>query len=93
MREIVGPAASVGWVELFYPDPELTDGVVGLRPWRLADHECVRLAGTDPQISRCTTVPAVYTPVEGRAFIERHRRKISIHRKIALALCLRARNQ
>jgi hypothetical protein len=34
-----------------------------------------------------------YQPQQGRAFIERHRRKISIHRKIALALCLRARNQ
>jgi len=42
---------------------------------------------------RMETQSRRYQPQQGRAFIERHRRKISIHRKIALALCLRARNQ
>ncbi len=93
MLEFVGPAASVGCVELFYPDPELTDGVVGLRRWRLTDQECVRLAGTDPQISRCTTVPAVYTPMEGRAFIERQWSRLENGDGLALALTDAARDE
>ena len=54
-----------------YPDPPLSDGRVGLRRWREADVECIRLAGTDPAIPRGTTVPATFTPAEGLAFIQR----------------------
>jgi ribosomal-protein-alanine N-acetyltransferase len=54
-----------------YPDPALSDGRIGLRRWREEDIDCIRLAGTDPGIPQGTTVPAVYTPDEGRAFIRR----------------------
>ena len=54
-----------------YPDPPLSDGRIGLRKWREADVECIRLAGTDPRIPKGTTVPATFTPAEGLAFIHR----------------------
>ncbi len=54
-----------------YPDPPLSDGRIGLRRWRKADVECIRLAGTDPDIPKGTTVPAKFTPAEGLAFIHR----------------------
>lgn len=56
---------------LSYPDPPLSDGRVALRRWREADVECVRLAGTDPDIPKGTTVPATFTPADGLAFIHR----------------------
>lgn len=58
-------------VPLPYPDPPLSDGRIGLRKWREADVECIRLAGTDPRIPKGTTVPATFTPAEGLAFIHR----------------------
>ena len=54
-----------------YPDPALADNRVRLRKWSKSDLECVRLAGTDPDIPRGTTVPATFTPAEGVAFIRR----------------------
>ena len=54
-----------------YPDPPLVDGRIGLRRWREADVECIRLAGTDPYIPKGTTVPAIFTPAEGLAYIQR----------------------
>ena len=54
-----------------YPDPPLNDGRIGLRRWREADVDCIRLAGTDPDIPKGTTVPATFTPAEGLAFIHR----------------------
>ena len=54
-----------------YPDPPLVDGRIGLRRWREADVECIRLAGTDPYIPKGTTVPAIFTPAEGLAYIHR----------------------
>jgi ribosomal-protein-alanine N-acetyltransferase len=54
-----------------YPDPPLHDGRIGLRKWREADVECIRLAGTDPDIPKGTTVPATFTSAEGLAFIHR----------------------
>lgn len=59
-----------------YPSPALGDGRIGLRAWREDDVECVRLAGTDPAISRGTTVPAVWTPEAGMAFIHRQWRRV-----------------
>jgi RimJ/RimL family protein N-acetyltransferase len=56
---------------LDYPDPELTDGIVRVRPWRKDDIECVRLAATDPVIPGGTTLPAVFTPEDAFAYIER----------------------
>ena len=41
-----------------YPDPGLSDGDIGLRRWREEDIDCIRLAGTDPVVTKGTTVPA-----------------------------------
>lgn len=56
---------------LTYPDPDLTDEVVRLRRWRETDIDCVRQAAMDPGIPEGTTVPALYRPDAGRAFIRR----------------------
>jgi [ribosomal protein S5]-alanine N-acetyltransferase len=54
-----------------YPDPALSDGRVGLRRWSEADVDCIRLAGTDPEIPKGTSVPATFTRAEGLAFVHR----------------------
>ena len=56
---------------LAYPDPPLTDGTVLLRRWREDDLGCVEEGSRDPEIPQGTTVPATFTPAEGRAWIER----------------------
>jgi RimJ/RimL family protein N-acetyltransferase len=56
---------------LAYPDPPLTDGTVLLRRWAEDDLACVEEGSRDPDIPQGTTVPATFTPVEGRAWIER----------------------
>lgn len=58
-------------LSLYYPDPDLADGLVRIRKWRLEDVGCVRQASTDEDITSGTTVPDVFTPDEGRAYIER----------------------
>jgi len=58
-------------VDLTYPDPELCSDIVRIRKWAYGDLRCIEAAATDPQIPRGTTIPAVYTEAEGRAFIER----------------------
>jgi len=73
-------------VKLFYPDPELTDGVVRLRRWLLTDTECVRRASADPSIPQVTSVPAVFTPEGGRAFIKRVWSCLENREGVALAL-------
>ncbi|MBC7632599.1 GNAT family protein [Aeromicrobium sp.] len=54
-----------------YPDPPLSDGRIGLRRFDEGDVECIRLASSDPDIPKATTVPATFTPAEGLAFIHR----------------------
>jgi len=56
---------------LLYPNPPLTDGVVALRRWTRDDLGCVEKATQDPDIPKGTTVPAIFTPEEGQAWIER----------------------
>ena len=73
-------------MELFYPEPEVTDGVVRLRRWLLADTECVRLAATDERIPQDTSVPAVFTADAGRAFVERQWSRVESGEGVALAL-------
>ena len=73
-------------VELFSPDPELTDGVVCLRAWRLDDLDCVRRAAGDPRIPADTTVPEVFTPDGGRAFIQRQWSRLEQGQGVAVAL-------
>ena len=58
-------------MNLVYPDPELRSDTVRIREWDYHDLECIRAAGTDPNIPKGTTVPARFTEEEGRAFIER----------------------
>lgn len=58
-------------VSLPYPSSCLSDGRFGVRPWAEADLDCVRQASADPEIPRGTTVPAVFTPEDGLAFIHR----------------------
>lgn len=58
-------------MHLDYPEPELTTARVRLRAWTFQDLPCVEAASTDPNIPQGTTVPAVYTEAEGRAFVER----------------------
>lgn len=58
-------------VRLSYPDPPLTDGAVVLRRWAESDIGCVEEASRDPRIPEGTTVPAIFTVAEGRAWIER----------------------
>lgn len=71
---------------LAYPDPALTDGVVLLRPWTEDDLDCVRDAGTDTRIPAGTTVPAVFTPGEGMAFVSRQRQRIETGEGVSLAI-------
>ncbi|GAB1693317.1 GNAT family N-acetyltransferase [Krasilnikovia sp. M28-CT-15] len=71
---------------LSYPDPALSDGRIGLRRWRETDVECIRLAGMDPRIPRGTTVPAVYTPDEGLAFIHRQWRRVESGEGVSQAI-------
>ena len=61
---------------LQYPDPALSDGRVGLRIWREADLDCVRLASADPRIPKGTSVPSDFTPGEGLAFIHRQWKRL-----------------
>ncbi len=46
-------------------------GFVVLRRWEESDLDCVEQAAEDPDIPKGTTVPATFTPAEGRAWIER----------------------
>ena len=50
-----------------YPLPALSDGRVAIRRWLETDIECIRLASTDPEIPKGTTVPAAFTSAEGLA--------------------------
>jgi RimJ/RimL family protein N-acetyltransferase len=77
-------------IVLPYPDPPLRDDVVALRPWSDRDLACVEEASRDPDIPRGTTVPGLYTPAEGRAFVRRQRRRGHDGRGISLAIAERA---
>lgn len=57
----------------FAHPPRLDDGVVALRAWEDRDTGCVEQASQDPRIPTGTTVPVVYTPEEGLAFVARQR--------------------
>lgn len=73
-------------MELSYPDPAPSDGVVLLRPWSDGDLECVREAATDVGITARTTVPAGFTPEAGLDFISRQRQRIERGEGVALAI-------
>ena len=69
-----------------YPDPELFGRLVRLRRWSYDDLACVEAASTDPEIPKGTTVPAVYSDTEGRAFIERQWGRQTSGRGLSLAI-------
>jgi ribosomal-protein-alanine N-acetyltransferase len=73
-------------VRLAYPDPALTDGVVLLRPWTPGDLKCVEEAAADPTIPAGTSVPAVFSPEEGLAFIERQGLRIDHGEGVSMAV-------
>jgi RimJ/RimL family protein N-acetyltransferase len=55
--------------ELSFPDPPLTDGVVRLRPWTVADAPAIAACCQDPEIPRWTEVPSPYDDNDACAFI------------------------
>lgn len=71
---------------LAYPDPPLSDEAVGLRPWTHGDLPCVKAATEDPRIPEGTTLPPIYSPDEGRAWVERQWERRDSGEGISLAL-------
>jgi ribosomal-protein-alanine N-acetyltransferase len=80
----------LGVVAIALPDPPLTDGVVLLRRWSDADLDCVRAASEDPTIPTGTTVPALFTPEAGQAWIARQHGRLADEEGISLAIVDRA---
>jgi ribosomal-protein-alanine N-acetyltransferase len=75
-----------GMTQIDYPEPDLFDELVRLRRWRMSDLRCVEEAASDPQIPEGTTVPAVYTEADGRAWIERQQRRQPEGRGLSFAI-------
>lgn len=71
---------------LAYPDPVLDDGTLRLRPWAEDDIGCVEEAGQDPLIPLYTTVPPVFTPEEGVAFVHRQWSRLTDGQGVSLAI-------
>jgi [ribosomal protein S5]-alanine N-acetyltransferase len=71
---------------LSYPQPELSDEVLRLRPWSLDDLACVEEATADPRIPEGTTVPMAYDQQAGVAFIERQSSRHAEGQGISLAM-------
>ncbi len=71
---------------LHYPAPDLTEGLTHLRRWTLNDVACIEEASADPRIPEGTTVPAVYEPEGGRAFIERQWSRLNNGEGLSLAI-------
>ena len=76
-----------------YPSPELRSDVVRLRKWSYGDLACVEAASRDPEIPRGTTVPAHYSELEGRAWIERQWSRQSSGRGLSLAIAESGSNE
>jgi len=68
-----------------HPEP-LGDGVVVLRAWQDGDTGAVEQASQDARIPTGTTVPAVYTPEEGLAFVHRQRGRYTSGEGISFAV-------
>src|SRR6266550_494342 len=73
-----------------YPNPPLSDGIVVLRRWEEGDLDCVEQAAKDPDIPKGTTVPATFTPAEGRAWIERQWGRAENGEGLSLAIAVAA---
>jgi RimJ/RimL family protein N-acetyltransferase len=57
-------------VPLRHPDPPLTDGVVGLRPWSERDLAAFVAMHDDPDVARFTPLATPYTEADGRAWLD-----------------------
>lgn len=76
-------------MELAYPDPALTDGVVTLRPWRLPDDMAtLENAAEDRRITATTTLPEDLTEAAAAAWVERQHQRLSTGTGIALAMAM-----
>lgn len=75
------------------PDPPLDDGVVRLRPWELGDLECLAEASGDAAIVEITSVPAVYSDDEARAYIERQWSRLSLEESLSLVIATASDNR
>jgi len=64
----MGPASSSA-TRIPSLDPWPGDGVVALRPWRIADVAAMTAACRDPEIQRWTMVPDGYSEDHARAFV------------------------
>jgi len=59
-----------GIVEIRMPDPRLSDGVVTLRPWTLADVAAIARACNDPEIARWIhQMPSPYGEQDAREYV------------------------
>ncbi len=65
---------------------ELVDGATALRAWREDDIDAVLELCQDPEISRWTSVPAVYERDDARAYIEATERSLHTGRSLDLAI-------
>lgn len=64
-----------------------------LRRWTLDDLPCIEQAAGDAQIMAGTTVPATWSPAEGRAFIARQHGRLAQREGVSLAIVSRADGQ
>lgn len=71
---------------LQYPNPPLADDLVQLRPWSEKDLPAIEEASRDPQVPMGTTVPEVFTPAEGRAFVHRQHSRLLKGEGVSLAV-------
>jgi len=49
--------------------PELTDGRIRVRPWRIEDVDWLTTAGQDPDVQRWTRLPTPYTRADAEHFV------------------------
>ena len=75
-----------GVVRIARPRGELVDGATALRAWREDDVDPLTALCQDPEISRWTSVPAVYGPDDARAYIESGEESLHAGRSLDLAI-------
>jgi RimJ/RimL family protein N-acetyltransferase len=73
-------------VRIARPRGELVDGFTALRAWREDDVDPLAELCQDPEISRWTSVPAVYGRDDARAFIESGDEALHAGRSLDLAI-------
>jgi RimJ/RimL family protein N-acetyltransferase len=73
-------------VRILRPRGELVDGATALRAWREDDVDTLAELCQDPEISRWTTVPAMYTRDDARAYIDSSEKSLHAGRSLDLAI-------